>query len=305
MNNFSSYVSRLPPAFCMDWEEFEREKTTVSTKPIAPYIKIGNVRIDVETGKEITNDGGVNAYASMPPNNQMGVGPTGMNIIGNNNNEMDIKREAEEKEFLMQTQKDDEIMSSILGVERDNAEYFDTNNDGSSWLALYDVNGFDETDRQIQLIEMRNIYGVKTLQTWLHTGKNVSIVESSVNKLLSVLLPWLRDWINTETLLPDNQRYEQTYQILQLLKFCSKFKTLKGLNKSELILFFKVLLSSITYDNINALFGHNYKRILGEINDVLIKSIYNTPPTDTLCVLISLLKECDPTNDSQSTKQYA
>ena len=120
-----------------------------------------------------------------------------------------------------------------------------------------------------------------------------------------MLLPWLKDLINTETLLSDNQRYEQSYQILQLLKFASKFKTLRALNKSELILFFRVLLSSITYDNMNALFGHNYKRILSEINEVLIISTLNTPHCETLCVLISLLKECDPTNDSQSVKQYA
>lgn len=114
-----------------------------------------------------------------------------------------------------------------------------------------------------------------------------------------------QDLINTETLLSEKQRYEQTYQILQLLKFCSRFKTLKSLNKSELDAFFKVLLSSITYDNMDALFRNNYKRILGEINECLIKSISHTPPTETLCTLISLLKECDPTNDSQSTKQYA
>eukprot|EP00484_Ammonia_sp_Unknown_P027598 CAMPEP_0197036334 /NCGR_PEP_ID=MMETSP1384-20130603/13870_1 /TAXON_ID=29189 /ORGANISM="Ammonia sp." /LENGTH=1659 /DNA_ID=CAMNT_0042466507 /DNA_START=112 /DNA_END=5091 /DNA_ORIENTATION=+ len=304
MHNFNEYVSRLPPAFAMDWDEFEQKKKTVSTTATAPYIKIGNVRIDVETGKPFqeitTNDGGIKGFASVPPNNGVGIGKTGLNMPPGPN-----QREAEEKQFLNQANKDDEIMADILGVERDNAEYFDTNNDGSSWLALYDVNGFDETDRQIQLIEMRNIYGVKTLQTWLHTGKNVTIVESSVSKLLSVLLPWLKDLINTETLLPDNQRYEQTYQILQLLKFCSRFATLKTLSRSELTAFFKTLLSSITYDNINALFGHNYKRILAEINDVLIKSILRTPPTETLCVLISLLKECDPTNDSQSIKQYA
>merc|ERR1712176_349881 len=233
-----------------DWEEFEQKKTTISTKSTAPYIKIGDVRIDVETGRQYEDistgvDGGIKVYASMPPNNGMGVGLTGFNTMNNNGDQ----KENEEIQFLQQTQKDDEIMADILGVERDNAEYFDSNNDGSSWLALYDVNGFDETDRQIQLIEMRNIYGVKTLQTWLHTGKNVSIVESSVNKLLSVLLPWLKDLINTETLLSDNQRYEQSYQILQLLKFASKFKALRALNKSELILFFRVLLSSITYDN--------------------------------------------------------
>merc|ERR1719392_93363 len=105
----------------------------------------------------------------MPPNNNQGIGPTG-HLMGAGN-QMDGN---EEKEWLRATQKDDEIMADILGVEKDNAEYFDPANNGSSWLALYDVNGFDETERQIQLIEMKNIYGVKTLQTWLHTGKNVS-----------------------------------------------------------------------------------------------------------------------------------
>ena len=174
MNNFSSYVSRLPPAFCMDWEEFEQKKQTVSVKSTAPYIKIGDVRIDVETGRqyeEITENGAINVFASMPPNNGQGIGPTGNTVKDANGKIIPVpdpaqatveeRRIMEEKQFLSQTQKDDEIMADILGVERDNAEYFDSNNDGSSWLALYDVNGFDETDRQIQLIEMRNIYGVK------------------------------------------------------------------------------------------------------------------------------------------------
>ena len=87
MSNFSSYVSRLPPAFCMDWEEFEKTKTTISTKPTAPYIKIGDVRIDVETGKEYqeirSGEDGIKVYASMPPNNGQGVGATG-HILGGN-----------------------------------------------------------------------------------------------------------------------------------------------------------------------------------------------------------------------------
>jgi len=302
MNNFSQYVSRLPPAFSMDWQEFEQKKQTVDTQPTAPYIKIGDVRIDVETGRqyeEITADGKVKVFASMPPGaNQQPPGPMGGDL------DMD-RKEAQEKEWTDQLRQDDQIMADILGVEKDNAEYFDPANNGSSWLALYDVNGFDETERQIQLIEMRNVYGVKTLQTWLHSGKNVSIVEQQVNKLLAVLLPWLQTLINTDTLINDSARYEQTYQLLQLLKFCSKFKTLKGLNRSELTTLFRTLLNCITYDNMDALFRHHYKRILGEINEVLIKSINHTAPTDTLCVLVSLLKECDPTNDSQSVKQYA
>merc|ERR1719229_101803 len=120
MNNFNSYVSRLPPAFCMDWEEFEQKKQTVTTKPTAPYIKIGHVRIDVETGRqyeEIANgeNGTINAFASMPPNNGQGIGSTGHTVVGANGQIIgvpdpaqaiaDERRIDEEKQFLAQTQK--------------------------------------------------------------------------------------------------------------------------------------------------------------------------------------------------------
>jgi hypothetical protein len=196
-------------------------------------------------------------------------------------------------------------MQSLRQAEKENAEYYDPTNDGSSWLALYDVNGFDETERQIQMIEMRQIYGVKSLQTWLHTGKNVNVIEQRVEKIIEKLLPWFASLINTQTAMSDLKRYEHVYQILQLLKFVCKFKALRSLNISVLSSFYETLLNAITYDNMPALFSQHYKRVLGEMNSVLLTSINYTPPVETLCILIQLLSKCDPTNDSESKKLYA
>eukprot|EP01083_Nonionella_stella_P148428 469767_1 len=191
------------------------------------------------------------------------------------------------------------IKDRIPKTEEQKEDTFTCADPPREWCTLYDANGVERTDEVIELIRLRNVEGIKRLETWLRTGHNVSIVESAVHKLLRVLLPWLTDLMDDgATGFNDQRYYVEMYAMLQLLILCGKFRTLNGLNRSELTVFFRVLLSGFR------LFGDEDRRILGAINDVLVRSIRNTAAADTLCVLIQLLAECDPMDESGASQQY-